>query len=117
MHMPVKAPQINRLLGALPPEEMEILRPHLKEVPFVFRDRLYEAGEPLRHVWFPNSGVVSMITELVDGSPVELATIGPEGMVGVALILGSEHMENVAFNQIAGDALRMDAAQFGSSNG
>ena len=94
---------------------MDALRPHLKEVPLNFRDRLYEAGEPLDHVWFPNSGVVSMVTELVDGNPVELATVGPEGMVGVALILGSDRMEHVAFNQIAGDALRMDAAQFRSS--
>lgn len=115
MHMPTKAPPINRLLGALPPEEMEILRPHLTEVPLIFRERLYEAGEPIRHVWFPNSGVVSMVTELAEGDPVELATIGPEGMVGIALILGSERMENIAFNQIAGDALRMDAAQFRSS--
>lgn len=115
MHMPTKAPPINRLLGTLPPEEMEILRPHLTEVPLIFRERLYEAGEPIRHVWFPNSGVVSMVTELAEGDPVELATIGPEGMVGIALILGSERMENIAFNQIAGDALRMDAAQFRSS--
>src|SRR4051812_34387035 len=81
-------PHLNHLLAAVPPDEMEALRPELETVPLSFKQVLYEAERPLEHVYFPHRGVVSMVAEMEDGSAVEVATVGPEGIVGLPIFLG-----------------------------
>src|SRR3712207_98023 len=85
-------PRTNRILAALSPEETEVLRPHLEAVQLPLRQELYEAGEPVQHVYFIHRGVGSMLTEMPDGTSVEIATVGPEGMVGIPILLGEERM-------------------------
>ncbi|MDQ6831649.1 MAG: Crp/Fnr family transcriptional regulator [Gemmatimonadota bacterium] len=98
----------NRLLRALPKNEYDRLLPHLEHAALPFRHVLLEPGERLTHVYFPTSGVASMINETRDGT-VEVASIGNEGLVGVPVLLHSEHVENRVFMQVPGEGKRMTA--------
>jgi len=96
----------NRLLGALPREELEPLVPLLESVPLVDGMPIYEPNEPIAHVYFPISGIVSMVSEMDEGT-VEVGTIGREGMTGLPLVLGANTMPTRAFVQVPGHAYRM----------
>ena len=73
---------------------------------------IYEPNGAITHVYFPTGCIISLVTYLEDGSAVEMATIGLEGMVGLPIFLGSDTMPSRAFGQIPGDALRITAAAF-----
>jgi CRP-like cAMP-binding protein len=73
----------NRILSALPDDEYQRLKPDLKPVVVEHRQVLYKMGAPVREVYFPHGGVFSITTVLSDGSVVESATAGNEGMVGI----------------------------------
>jgi len=73
----------NRLLAALPAEDFHRLSPFLKTVPMHVKQMIYRAGEPVRTIYFPNGGVVSITTTLRDGTMVESSTVGDEGMLGI----------------------------------
>jgi CRP-like cAMP-binding protein len=103
---------LNRLLAALPADEMEALRPELETVPLIFKQVLYEAERPLEHVYFPHRGVVSMVAEMEDGSAVEVATVGPEGIVGLPIFLGDTTVAGRGFVQVPGKAARINAEAF-----
>ncbi|MEJ7812389.1 MAG: Crp/Fnr family transcriptional regulator [Gemmatimonadaceae bacterium] len=102
----------NRLLRALPTEEYERLAPSMETVPLPFKFTLYEAGAPIVHVYFPQAGMISMISEMKDGAAVEVGTVGNEGMAGLPIFLGAETMPTRAFTQIPGEATRISAAIF-----
>lgn len=102
----------NRLLAALPSEELVELRPHLERVQLALRDVLYEQGCPMRHVYFPETAVVSFTSTLGDGGTVEVGTAGREGMVGLPAFLGDDTSFMRAIAQVPGAALRMDVAAF-----
>ncbi|HZS15518.1 MAG TPA: Crp/Fnr family transcriptional regulator [Candidatus Dormibacteraeota bacterium] len=72
---------------------------------------LFEPGQRIDAVHFPVDGVVSLVTALEDGAIVEVATVGNEGIVGVPLLPGGS-LAVRAISQVAGRALRMDAAAF-----
>ncbi|MEH2324538.1 MAG: Crp/Fnr family transcriptional regulator [Nostoc sp.] len=99
----------NNLLAALPPSDYERLVPHLKLVTLPLRKVLYEAGQPIAQVYFPNKAVVSIITTMEDGSTVEAGLVSNEGMVGVPVILGDDTTTTTAFVQVAGVGMQMDA--------
>jgi CRP-like cAMP-binding protein len=73
----------NRLLAALPADEFRRLLPQLKTVPIRVRQVIHKNGEPFSAVYFLNGGVASITTILSDGTTVEAATVGDEGMLGV----------------------------------
>jgi CRP-like cAMP-binding protein len=77
----------NRLLAALPADDFGRLLPFLKTVPIRIKQVLHKNGEPLRAVYFLNGGVASITTALMDGTTVEAATVGNEGMVGIEAFL------------------------------
>ena len=79
----------------------------MHEVPLVQSQTLNAPGAAIEHVYFPTAGVVSLIASLDDGSAVEVGLIGPEGMVGTPVLLGSETASNEAFVQLNGHALRI----------
>lgn len=112
MPAPVRTPGTSRLLGALPGDELDRIRLCLEEVPLTFREEIYRKDQRVDEVWFPIAGVVSLVNEFVDGEPVEVATIGPEGMVGIQLLLGSDRISHRAFVQVPGSALRMSGEDF-----
>ena len=74
----------NLLLASLPSGDYARILPTLTFVPLALRNFLYRSGEPIRHVFFPEDGFVSLVTPLEDGSVVEVTTVGREGMVGVS---------------------------------
>jgi CRP-like cAMP-binding protein len=80
----------NRLLAALPADDFHRIRPLLKTVPIRVKQVLHTSGEPLRAVYFPNGGVASITTVLSDGTTVEAATVGDEGMLGVEAFLSAD---------------------------
>ncbi len=97
----------NQLLSALPKEEYELLLPNLEPVSLPFKQIIYEPNEPIEYVYFPNSGIISLVNFTEEGGTVEAATVGNEGMVGIPVLLGADRMIGQAISQIVGDALRM----------
>jgi CRP-like cAMP-binding protein len=102
----------NRLLAALPQNEYERLTEHLELVKLEVRDLVIEVNEPISHVHFLNTGVISMVGLMADGNPVETATIGYEGMVGLAVFHRTDRMAVQAFCQVASESLRLPATAF-----
>ena len=102
----------NRLLAALPPREYQRLLPYLKPVALPFGDILYEPGELIRHVYFPNQGIVSLLSVAEKRSTLEVGVVGNEGMVGISIFLGAREALNRALVQGAGMAMRMTAQAF-----
>jgi CRP-like cAMP-binding protein len=107
-----KPPTGNRLLDSLPRPDIERLRPHLEAVSIRVRHVVYEPNGSIKHVYFPVSCIISLVTYLEDGVSVEMATIGLEGMVGLPVFLGTDTMPSRAFGQVSGDAIRITAAAF-----
>src|SRR3989338_4346653 len=88
--MSVKAPlQIfSRLIEGLPSKQRKQLLNGCEPVDLVFGNVLHEANQPIRHVYFPLSGFVSLVTTLDGHQPLEMGLIGNEGMLGATLALG-----------------------------
>jgi CRP-like cAMP-binding protein len=99
-------PRRNRLLAGLPRDEHERLLPLLQRVEFEIREPVYEAGRRIQFAYFPLTSVFSLIADL-DQAPVEVATIGYEGMLGLPAFLGAGTSPNRAFCQIPGETLRI----------
>jgi CRP-like cAMP-binding protein len=99
----------NRLLGALPAEEFERLRPHLETVTLDVKDFIYEPDVAIQHVYFPIDCVTSTMATMKDGRSVEVGTIGKEGMDGLPVFLGAQTAPLASFCQIPGEAARMTA--------
>lgn len=106
------APPANRLLATLPRKEYERLLPDLHEIPLIFEQILYEAGGPILDVYFPTSGVVSLLATLGDQSTLEVGLVGREGMVGLPVFMDVKTSTNRAVVQGGGTALRMKANAF-----
>jgi CRP-like cAMP-binding protein len=102
----------NRILSSLPTEEYERILPDLKTVPLKFRVSLHEPGDKMPYVYFPNTGVISMLTVLEDGDAVEIATIGNEGMTDLSVFLGLDASDSRLLIQVPGNAMRMESDRF-----
>jgi CRP-like cAMP-binding protein len=89
----------NRLLAALPAADYTRILPSLTVVPLKLKDILHKPGEPIRDVYFPGGGFCSMLTVLEDGSMVEVATIGREGVVGISAVLDGTPVSSAAMVQ------------------
>jgi len=77
-----------------------------------FEEVLYEPDEPIRYVYFPTSGMISLLLVLENGSVAEVSRVGNEGMVGLPVFLGVRTSRTRAFVQVSGEALRMKAQVF-----
>lgn len=107
-----RAPERNRLLGALPPTELERLRPCLERVQLAQRDILHEPGEQVSYVYFPESAVLSLISTMRSGATVEVGTAGCEGMAGLSVLLAEGVSTVRTLAQIPGATQRMTAEAF-----
>jgi len=101
------APLENHLLAALPEQERARLFPHLERVEMPAGKVLYESGSRMSHVYFPTTAIVSMICAMEDGASAEIAVVGSEGIVGVALLMGAGSATTRAVVQSGGDGLRL----------
>lgn len=96
----------NRLLAALPAEEYERLAPHLEPVSLSLGQILFMPDEQIQYVHFLITGVVSLLTDLEDGTGMEVGLIGREGIVGISAILGGSETK-VATVQASGMSHRL----------
>ena len=104
----------NSLLAALPRKSYLRLLPGLAPVELVFGEVLYEAGDPIRDVYFPTQSLVSLLTVVEGHLALEVGMVGREGMVGVPLVLGADASPVRALVQGAGPALKMNGQRFRS---
>jgi CRP-like cAMP-binding protein len=105
----------NRLLAALPADEYQRLRPMLAIIPLTFKQTLHKHGEKVSHVYFPGGGVCSMTSAMEDGRMVEVATVGNEGLIGIAAFFGDELPSGDAMVQVpvaGGEAEVMTVGNF-----
>jgi CRP-like cAMP-binding protein len=100
----------NRLLNLLPAEEFERLQPLLRQTELQQKQTLYEPRGRIELIYFPVNCVLSAVTIMLDGSAIEVATVGNEGMSGLAAFGVAGTSPHRVFIQIAGTAWRAEAA-------
>jgi CRP-like cAMP-binding protein len=108
----VNAPDLisrNRLLAVLSPADRELITPALEAVEIDVRQILEAPGEPIAHVYFVESGLVSVVGETSKGHRIEVGMIGSEGMTGLAVVLADGRSRNQTIVQSAGSAMRLSA--------
>ena len=103
------APQLNLLIGRLVEADLQRWLPHLEWVDMPLGQVMYESGRPLSHVYFPTSAIVSLLYVMEDGASAEIAVVGNEGLVGIALFMGGETTPSRAVVQSAGQGWRLRA--------
>jgi CRP-like cAMP-binding protein len=97
----------NNILASLPAEDFQRLSPHLEPVELRLGQVLYEAGGKIDYVYFPLNSMVSLVSQLSDGSSIEIGVAGYEGVVGIYAVLGVDRTPHEGMVQIPGDALRV----------
>ncbi len=102
----------NRLLAALPPEDLARLWPKLAPVDLALRQILHAPEEEVTAVIFPERGYVSRLAPMDDGDFAEIGLMGPEGMTGMAVLLGSDRDGFETMVQVSGTALQIGAGAF-----
>ncbi len=102
-------PRDNLILDQLPVADYERLLPHLEQVPLELGRALYEPGSHQSYVYFPTTSIVSLLYVMEDGSSAEIAVIGKDGLVGIALFMGGESTPSRAVVQSAGHGYRLRA--------
>jgi CRP-like cAMP-binding protein len=105
--------QRNRLLGAFPPDVLAQLEDELRPVPLAQGSLIFEAGEPIEHVYFPQTGLISLMIVTKDGGPVETSIVGREGAAGLHRGFGERRSFTRANVQVSGafTVLRADHFQ------
>ncbi len=103
-------PVSNGLLISLCEEDWARLEPDLHKVELQLNQAVQVVGEPLEEVFFVEKGIISLVVTLLDGEQVEAGLAGPEGMVGIPLVLGDDRGLHDTRVQMAGTALRLQAA-------
>jgi CRP-like cAMP-binding protein len=102
----------NRLLASLPAHDLERIATSLEPVALKRGETLYNEGTKIEHVYFPTGALISLVASMQDGTVVEVAVIGREGMVGLPLALGAETSPRKVVAQAPGGALRLSADGF-----
>ena len=112
MHGANRVPVTNKLLAALPRKDYQRLLAHLEQVALTYGEVLYEPGERIKHVYFPNDSIVSLLTLVDRHQALEVGLVGHEGMVGIPIALEISISPVRALVQGSGTAVRMKAAPF-----
>ena len=107
-----RPPIKNVILAALPRKEYQRLLPDLELISLPLDVVLYKSGETIEYIYFPETGVVSLVTSMTDGATIEVGLIGRDGMVGIPVLLGDDIAFEESIVQIAGSALRMKSDVF-----
>jgi CRP-like cAMP-binding protein len=103
---------LNRLLLALPASDLKRLMPQLKRIQCKREQVLLDSDSSLDDIYFPDSGVISIVAVYPDGSIIEMATIGREGSTGFQAALGAKHSSARLFVQLPGTGAKMPRAAF-----
>lgn len=110
--MPKTVNTTNRLLAALSAKEYARLSPKLTEVSLNYAETLYEPTDVISRVYFPETGIVSLLASVGESSLLEVGIVGSEGFIGLPVFLGVVKSNSRALVQGAGAALQMTAADF-----
>jgi CRP-like cAMP-binding protein len=102
----------NRLLASLPPDALAALLPKLSPIVLTLRQNLYNPDAVIEAVYFPASGMISLIANLDDGTQAEVGIIGNEGMLGTSVLSGTDISFIEAMVQMPGTLLRMTVRDF-----
>jgi len=103
---------VNGLLAALPGPSRERLLGKTQLVSLSVEDLLYHPGDPITAVYFPLTCVISMMTEMKNGATIEIATVGNEGVLGIAPYLGIDEAVALGITQVSGEARQMSVRDF-----
>jgi CRP-like cAMP-binding protein len=104
--------KFNRFLATLPPHDFSLLAPHLRTIVLERGVMLHDVGEEIEHVYFPHTGMVSLVAVMQSGATVETATVGRGGVVGASAGLGAKRTFGRAVVQLPGTAAWISASQF-----
>ena len=102
----------NRLLAALPDEDFQNLLANSERTELTYGSYIYKTGAIIRHVYFPESGIVSLLSAVEGDLTLEVGIVGNEGMIGVPAFLGAKTSNNIALVQGTGFAVRMTTQDF-----
>ena len=102
----------NQLLRSLPPDRCAAILAQAEPVDLPKRKLLYDLHAPIEDVYFIEDGVASIVSLLRDGTAVETATCGCEGMIGIPLFLGADHVSTQALQQVPGRGWRLPRENF-----
>jgi CRP-like cAMP-binding protein len=102
-HLPIP----NLFLAALPEDALNRLRPHLEVMEMPLRKILFEMGQPMPHLYFPDGGMISLLIPLEDGALLEVGVVGKEGFAGLAALLGAETAVHTSMVQLPGTGARI----------
>jgi CRP-like cAMP-binding protein len=97
----------NKVLLSIPDREYALIRPHLEFLSMPHHLSLYEPGQPLEFVHFPNTGMVSLVIATEDGKTVEVGEVGREGFAGIQAVVGINRNQVREVVQIAGEGFRI----------
>jgi CRP-like cAMP-binding protein len=103
---------MNRLIATLPDEARALIGPHLEDVQLGAKEVLYRAGDPIEYVYFPHSGLVSLVVTMESGRTAECAVVGQDGMVCSAIVLDVLDAMDQATVEIPGAAARIASRMF-----
>ena len=106
----IRGVTVNRLLATLPKKEYERMLPDLKRVPLDFGEVLYEPGDIIKYVYFPNDSIVSLLSAQSERSTLEVGMVGNEGMAGLPIFMGVNVSRTRALVQGSGSAMRLTSA-------
>ena len=99
----------NGILRALPAAEYNRLRPHLKLVTLQYKEVIYEPNKYIKYVYFPNDGVICLLSTAIKRVAVEIGLLGNEGMLGIPICLGANSTPHLALVQAPGSAMKIKA--------
>lgn len=99
----------NRLLLSLPAGEIDFLKPHLEPVKLSTGDIVFQAGDTISHIYFPQNGIISLLSVTEQGQAVEVGYTGYEGLVGISLLFERNEMPYQALTQAPTEALRVES--------
>jgi CRP-like cAMP-binding protein len=102
----------NRILAGLSSKDLRRVEPNLERVVLRASDTAFEPGEPIRHVYFPEDALISLVASLEDGRGSEVCLSGPEGLVGISAALGLRTYLYRPLVQVPGACLRMEVERF-----
>jgi CRP-like cAMP-binding protein len=100
-------PRKNRLLARLSERDLDAVRPHLEALDLPLRFDMEKPSRPIEYVYFPESGMASVVAIQANDTRVEVGLIGSEGMTGLAILLGNHQSPNSTYIQVAGAGHRM----------
>jgi CRP-like cAMP-binding protein len=100
----------NLILRNLSPADFDRLSRWLQPVEFELRQVIYEPNAPIRYAYFPEDGMISVVSSMGNGSSIEVGTIGREAMAGAVLLLDTDRVPYQYFVQLPGHGQRIDAA-------